>query len=88
MSNKKSGRVALAIGVWLVLSVVVFGSLIYVAYTSNSVEIVASEDGFSGDLGGADQIPAVDINYGRGTVVMPYSYGSGFYRSHILAVPF
>ncbi len=88
MSSKKSGRVALAIGVWLVLSVVVFGSLIYVACTSNCVEIVASEDGFSGDIGGADQIPAVEINYGRNTVFIPYCYSSGFYRSHILAVPF
>jgi len=88
MSSKKSGRVALAIGVWLVLSVVVFGSLIYVACTSNGVDIVSSEDGFSGDLGGADQIPAVDINLGPGNAWLPYSYSSGVYRSHIVAVPF
>ena len=68
MSSKMSGRVALAIGVWLVLSVVVFGSLINVACTSNCVEIVASEDGFSGNSGGVDQIPAAYINSQQGTI--------------------
>jgi hypothetical protein len=75
MFNKKSGRVALAIGVWLVLSVVVFGSLIYVAYTSSSVEIVASEDGFSADLQGVEQSPAANQRIRRGPIeIVPYYY--------------
>ena len=88
MSSKKSGRVALAIGVWLVLSVVVFGSLIYVACTSNSVEIVASQDGFSGDLGGMDLMPAGVTNYGHRPISLTFSYIEGHYGSHTVILPF
>ncbi|MDH4212299.1 MAG: hypothetical protein OEV85_00100 [Candidatus Thorarchaeota archaeon] len=87
MSSKKSGRVALAIGVWLVLSVVVFGSLIYVACTSNCVEIIASEDGISVDMGNVDQVPATDQRIRRGPIEMVPFYYPGFWRGPIFITP-
>lgn len=46
MKDKKSARIGLAIGVWLVLSVVVFGSLIAVAWMSMSAQADDSADAF------------------------------------------
>jgi hypothetical protein len=75
MSDEKSRKVALAIGVWLFLSVVVFGSLIYVAYTSNNVEIVASKDGFSADVQGVERSPAADQRIKRDPIeIVPYYF--------------
>jgi hypothetical protein len=87
MSSKKSGKVALAIGVWLVLSVVVFGSLIYVACTSNCVELIASEDGHSVDLGGVDQVPANSQLIYHGPIEIVHYNFRGYWRGPILILP-
>ena len=44
MSYSKKSRMGLAVGLFLVLSTIVFGTVFYVALSASNVEIVVSED--------------------------------------------
>ena len=88
MKNKKSAKIGLAIGVWLVLSVVVFGSLIAVAWMSMSAKADDSADAFvnyaadgkattSEDTSNAYPTPmgdAIGSQRARGAVSQPFCY--------------
>jgi hypothetical protein len=85
VSYSKNRRVGLAIGVFLVLSLVVFGSIFYVAYSATNTEIIAFESGVGDGVnehgleptlvgGPIETVPCVDINHGfrTGPIILPF----------------
>jgi hypothetical protein len=88
MKDKKSARIGFAIAVWLVLSVVVFGSLIAVAWMSMSAKADDSADVFtdyaadgkttiSEDTSNAYPTPMGDVIRNQravGAISEPFSY--------------
>ncbi|MBN2228347.1 MAG: hypothetical protein JW779_02065 [Candidatus Thorarchaeota archaeon] len=76
MSHSRNARIVLALGVFLVLSVVVFGSIFYVAFCSCNVEIIASDSGTGYEFteNGFDSGQALEVRDYRGTIEVSPSY--------------
>ena len=68
MSTTKRKRIGLAVGLFLVLSVAVFGSLLYVGFTSVNTEVVILDTSMEDDDGSTEASRVPDESIRRGDI--------------------